>query len=363
MNLNKKVALITIHVGFNFGSVLQTIATCNVLKKMGLNPQVINYVPPQYTYNRYISESFENPQKFIRHIIGFPLFVTNNYIYSKYLSSHCDLSPKIKKSDIFSESCPKADFYITGSDQVWNSFYNEGIDTRYFWNGIVGKKIAYASSIGTEKLTDYEAYIFFKYLSKYKAISVREKSAVRLLSEIGIHATQVLDPTFMLDKEEWKIYASQKSVKQPYLLVYLPYNISDKDLIYKSIREIAVKKNLRVVTFSWNYFRDNYADQTIRYASPGDFLSLMFHADYVVTNSFHGTAFSINLNKRFSTFMPSSFQTRLLSILDLCNLKNRLIENDDIEGQINTQIDYENVNKILKTERQKTYEFLNSTLL
>ncbi len=282
--------------------------------------------------------------------------------YVDYLANHCKVSKPIYVEDDFVQLCPKADYYITGSDQVWNIKHNEGIDTHYFWEGIKGEKISYASSIGNSSLTDEEKAVYPKFLSKYKAVSVREESAKLCLHEIGIESEQLLDPTFMLDRKEWNKFASPRLVEEPYLCVYLPYNIADKDLIYLSIRKIATNKGLKVVTFSYSNRKDKYADITFCNANPSVFLSLMSNADFIVTNSFHGTAFSVNLNKQFYVYMPSGFKTRIVSILELCGLENRALSDEITEVALNEEIDYEPVNLVLEGERQRAIEFLRRAL-
>lgn len=352
----KKASIITVHVGANFGSNLQAIATCKLIERFDITPQIINYIPYRVTWKGFFDCT--GILNFIRRLYSAPNKWLNDKIYNSYLAKHVKVSKAIYPWNSFLEMCPHADYYVTGSDQVWNSKYNGGIDERYFWKGFVGKKISYAASMGNERLTEEERLSFANLLKDYFAISVREKSAQNALEEIGIKSAHVLDPTIMLDKDKWKNYATEKIIKDPYLLVYLPYNTVDVNLTYRTIRKIAKKKNLKVVSFSWHYWADKLADKTIKYANPGDFLSLMIHADYVVTNSFHGTAFSINLNKQFSVYLPSSFSTRLLSLLKLCNIENRLLNEEITDAQIEEIIDYDKINSILEEERAKSFDFL-----
>ena len=366
----KTAALITVHIGANFGSNLQTIATGEILKKIGYNTIVVNYIPDRVT-KRAVFKSDIKECKTLRCIIRGCVHVLvdyiNNVIYSGYLKKHCKLTKPLYSTENFAEWGQRhlkgVNVYITGSDQVWNSIYNEGIDTHYFWDGFDGNKIAYSSSIGAAEIGDRERELFLKYLSKYKAISVRESQAKEILKGIGINSTLVLDPTFMLPRKEWIPFASKRIIKRPYILAYIPYNITDKVLIYKSINKIAKERNLMVVNFSWNWHRDTSADYSARFSSPGDFLSLMMYADCVVTNSFHGTAFSINLNKDFWVYMPSKFPSRIESILALCNLKNRVLSDVIEDKQIQQRVNYEIVNNILDEERAKAFEFLNKALL
>ena len=364
--LMKNVSLITIHVGSNFGSNLQTIATCEILKKMNCNTIVINYIPERCTFRRFCSKRSKSIFTILTTPISAITFLLNRKIYHSFLKKYVTLSSPIYSKDNFIDKCPKADIYITGSDQVWNSIHNEGLDVRYYFDGFPKgiKKIAYSSSIGREKLGDSEYAEVKRMLGSYKAISVREVSAQAIIASMGYHVSCLLDPTFMLDKLEWVKYMSKRFVKEAYILVYLPYNIHNKGLIYKSVRQIAQSKNLKVVAFSWTMHQEKLADTTIYFASPGDFLSLMYYADVVITNSFHGTAFSINLNKLFYVYLPTGFGTRIMSILQLCSLEHRLLKPEEIisKKKIDDEIDYKLVNTILDGERMKTYTFLNKAL-
>lgn len=362
----KRAALITIHLGSNFGSILQTIASSLVLRNVQYDVEVINYIPDRCTWKRFFNDGFSHLKLFLKMFVAFPIRAYNKHIYNSFLHRFVPVSKPIYNSDNFLAVCPEADIYVTGSDQVWNSIHNEGLDKHYYFDGFPKDtiKIAYSSSIGRESLDEQEYKEVKRMLGTYKAISVREASAKTLIESMGYKATHLLDPTFMLDRENWKKYMSKRKVKQAYLLVYLPYNIHNKSLIYQTVRKLAAGKNLKVVTFSWDIRPDRFADKTIFFANPGDFLSLMYHADYVVTNSFHGTAFSMNLNKQFWVYMPTGFGTRIQSILDLCHLQGRLLQPDEVlsDDKMAQCIDYVPVNSILHVERQKTYDFLKKSL-
>lgn len=360
----KTAAVITIHIGQNFGSNLQTIATSEVIKKLGYRPLIVNYIPQRVSRRSYWKDAIKNPIKFCWRIINAPLFYKNLRIYESYQAKYCELTWPIYDEDNFLNSCPKADIYITGSDQVWNSKHNQGFNRRYFWAGLPSEclKISYASSFGVENLSREEYQIVKEYLSGYKDISVREHSAKTIIESMGFKAEHLLDPTFMLSRQEWTSFMSQRIVKERYLLVYVPYNIVDKNDLYTTARIISNKLNLKVVTFSWGYNKEKLADKTVKFANPGDFLSLIYYADYVITNSFHGTAFSINLNKQFSVYMPSGFGTRIDSILSLCKLQNRLVSKEFDSQVLSEPINYDCVNTILEGERSKALIFLKRAL-
>lgn len=371
--MTKTASLITVHTGPNFGTVLQVIATKEVLTQHGVSSILVNYIPPRDTYHRFIknyAKKVKNAKSFksmLAILLYFCkeclLFKRNNRIYLGCLTKYVKLSQPIYVKDCFEKKCPQSDIYITGSDQVWNTFFNEGIDGHYFFEGIDGKKISISSSFGMDKLSHNEAIAYQKLLSTYSYLSVRESQAVKLLSDIGFSSIQVLDPTMMLDRIGWaNAVKITKKISSPYLLVYIPYNVHDYDDIYRVARNIAEKHSLKVLTFSWGFDNEPRADITLKFQDPVDFLSLMYHADYVVTNSFHGTAFSINLNRNFSVFMPTQFSSRIESVLKLCNLEDRLVMYyQNINNMVDT-IDYKIVNEILNRERQKFHDYLTVAL-
>lgn len=370
----KHAALITIHVGPNFGTVLQAIATTKILKDHNISTTIVNYIPPRCTKKRIYKKtnSYSSKPIIMRALLKFLAGIRllwNNYwfnerIYLGCLEKWCNLSSPIYPSDKFALKCPKADYYVTGSDQVWNTFHNEGVDTHYFFDGISGKKIALASSIGMDVLTDDEAKVFSEFLSQYSAVSVREESGVKILRQIGIESCQVLDPTLMINRNEWySMFHCLRHIKDDYLLVYIPYNIHDKNEIYRFARKEALKRGLKVVTFSWNKTKEPLADITINHASPTDFLSLMYYADFVVTNSFHGTAFSINLNRNFAIYLPTKFPSRVLSILALLNLEDRVIEYGCDELKDATNIDYSGINIVLDRKRKDMHDFIDKNFI
>ena len=360
----KKISFITVHVGFNFGSILQTIATFKILQDLGFSPMVVNYIPPRCTWKYYFS--FSNLIRFFKNLIRFPIQLFNTHIYQSFLKKHVDLSCPIYSEDNFAEACPRADIYLTGSDQVWNSKHNQGLDKHYYFDGFptAAKKIAYSSSIGRDSIDETEFFEVKRMLSSYHAISVREANAKELIESMGYEAEHVLDPTFMLNREMWKSYMSKRLIKDKYLLVYAPYDVRNKDIVYKSAHQIAQQKHLKVVTFSWGLTSEKLADKTIIFANPGDFLSLMYYADYVITTSFHGTAFSINLNKQFSVYFPTGFSARIKSVLALCRLEDRILEPNEIlrTDKADVKINYIEVNSILNTEREKALRFLEKAL-
>lgn len=360
-----KISLITIHVGFNFGSVLQCFATQKKLEELGYEVEVINYIPDRVTYRRQFRRMVRSNKEFFIGLARIPNYWINNQIYGNFLKNYIHLTQrKYYSLDDLKKKTPKADIYMTGSDQVWNSIHNEGFDTAYYFSFLPDNtvKVAYSSSFGRDSLPNEELVKIKKYLNDFRSVSVRENSAVKILNAIGINAIHTLDPTFLLNKKEWESMMSKRLITSNYLLLFTPYNTVSSEIILNAARKIARTKNLIIVSFSWTFINVKGVDKTIKYASPGDFLSLFNYADFIITNSFHGTAFSINLNKQFVVFSPSKFATRLISILEQVHLSNRLMtEPFDLDNE-SSKIQYDIVNSILDVERKRSIEYLKSIM-
>ncbi|MBQ9439909.1 MAG: polysaccharide pyruvyl transferase family protein [Paludibacteraceae bacterium] len=347
-------ALITIHVGFNAGSALQTIASYNTLKQVGIDDViVINYIPERVTHQRYWKDAKRSFSRFLRRIFYYPIYRHEEKLFSNFIARYCKLTPPINSSDDFAQVIPTTDLYITGSDQVWNFFWNEGVDRHYFFEGIIGKKIAYASSIGMKALEPQQQDYLREQLNNYSAISVREFSAKKMLDKIGISSQVLIDPTFMLTAEDWKHYALPRIIKDDYLFLYTPYNIANSDKIFDCARHIAAEKKLKVVAMSTSILNDKLADITIKLSGPQHFLSLMLHSSHVITNSFHGTAFAINFGKELNIFMPSQFASRITDLLTLLGIS-------DLHAVRSS--DYLKIQKTLNIQRIKTINFLKNAI-
>jgi hypothetical protein len=268
--------------------------------------------------------------------------------------------------DDIKRDIPLADVYVTGSDQVWNSIYNGGIDEMYFFSYLpVGSRIiSFASSFGRESLPEQEQYAVGKFLRRYSRLSVREQSAKTLLENMGFTDVEwLLDPTLLLDKDAWyRQLIKHRVIKHPYLVVYTPYDAASKEVIYRTARKIARVRRLKIITFSWSGLPELRADRTLSFAGPLTFLSVMYHADCVVTTSFHGTAFSINFNRQFWVYKPVRFSTRLHSILELTGLTHRVLQDVIPDEMIGRDIDYSEPNRILHAERRKSRDFLVQAL-
>lgn len=361
----KKASVITMHRIYNYGSVLQTYATQRILEDAGLQCEIVDYISPYRAKKPLFLEypprlEGKKIKKVLYYAAKIPSFVIKDITFGGFIKKYLKLSPKqyITNEDILKQP-PKADIYIAGSDQVWNSKYNHGIDPSYFLNYAQSgtKKIAFVSSFGRDELSKEERDKVEPLLNEFEAISVREDTAKQILSEMGIDSIWLIDPTLQLDRKKWLGLASKRLVKNKYLLLFLLYNEDNGASDYAI--SIAKKKGLKIVKLSWELMKPHGVDILFTHRKPQDFLSLFANADFIVTNSFHGVAFSINLNRQFVFVPRSEFNGRIRSLLTLTGLKNRVVtEYQDLPIAEET-IDYSPVNVILADERKKAQTFVS----
>lgn len=364
----KKVSVITMHRIYNYGSVLQTYATQKIMENAGLQCEIVDYISPYRAKKPLFLEyppSLEGKKlkKFLYYIAKIPSFVLKDITFGGFIKKHLKLSTKqyITNSDLLDDP-PKADIYVTGSDQVWNSKYNHGVDGSYYLNFVKkdAPKIAFVSSFGRNELSKEEQTAVSPMLQQYKSISVREDSAVEILSKMGIESTCLVDPTLQINKDEWTKLASKKLVKEKYLLLFLLYN-EDNGATEYAIKT-AKSKGLKLVKLSWELKKPKGIDVLFTHRKPENFLSLFANAEFVVTNSFHGVAFSINLNRQFAFVPRKEFNGRIESLLRLTGLENRKVLHLNNIDLINQKINYDDVNSILGYERERAKKYLVSVI-
>lgn len=296
--------------------------------------------------------------------ILYPTFILQNRVFRRFLKEHLNTLPGIYSTEEdFAHFPITSDIYCTGSDQTWNSAWNDGILPPLFLSFVPDsvRKIAYAASFGKSKLDDWEKWETKDLLKRYYAISVRESSGVDIIKDLGLpEVTHVLDPTLQVDKYFWKQYVGERKIEQPYVLVYQLNTSKDFDNYAK---EFARRKGLKLVRFCTRI------EQVIKCGKPLivpdvlDFVSAINYADTVITDSFHATAFSINMNTPMICIYPHEFGGRIASILKLTGLEGRHLSSySDFSFVDSPKIDFIAVNALLDKEREKGWNFLKQAI-
>ena len=345
----KKIAILTYVQADNYGALLQAYALKKVVFIWGGEAVVLNFkgLPGRTDMKGIIKK------------VCFPVW---NFRIKKNFKSFRDIILKNSlplKRDNLPALNDKFDIFITGSDQVWN-FFGNGFDSSYLLDFVRdnNKKYSYAASFGRPEITPEEEALCAPLLKLFAGISVREDCGVPLAERLSSKSVRRdIDPTLLLTKNEW-LEVAQMPDRENYVLLYL---MSHNAKIIDYAKKLGQKKGLKVVMITTSPIpRKGIEVLTV---TPQQWLGYFLKAKYVVTNSFHGLAFSINFNKDFFVDLlppPSKVNARLENLLELTGLKGRLIDN--ICDNYEEEISWGEVNSIMEKEREKSNNYLKEII-
>lgn len=369
------VGIITLHDVANYGSCLQAYATQQAFEKLGWDSLVIDYhrpnARPDAQARLFIKRrGFAEDSPFVKAASFRPVsFVVSGYyrrrgkVFERFRRRNLNLTRPYYSEEELEQDPPVADVFCTGSDQVWNSVWNEGfVEPLYLeWAPEGAPRIAFSASIGREELDDWEKPLMRDALSKYSAISMRESSGVRLVTELGLKdVSLVLDPTLILTKGEWEQVATTLSgISGKYIL---SYQLNPNDSFVKYTQRLSDILDVPIVKICYRGADRQRGAINLMTPEVTEFVGLFLGASFVVTDSFHATAFSLNFEKPFVSISPSRFSTRIKSILELTGTENRLLEDYSNIELATAPIDYTSVKKRLEDARRKSMAFLESAL-
>lgn len=365
----KKIGLITFHRPVNFGAALQSVALFKTIESQGAACDIIDYINPSFekAYKPFKFSQITSIKSFLWSIARFPGENRKNKKFMRFVQRNTSLTKPLHTAEELRAIGNQYDSYITGSDQVWN-LKCSGNETAYFLDFVSGKpKNSYAASFGDIDVSDELKEQYNKLLCDFSAISVRETVGIDIVKNItGKDCVQTLDPTLLLNDKQWaEIIRSVKPlVNEPYLLVYF---MAQSDEIKREMltlaRRIANEKKYRVIVIGGSLHKKKDGINYVDAESPEDFLALFRDASFVVTNSFHGTAFSVNFGKDFYSYVKPdlTIKGRVESLLEKIGIGDRVFS---YERQIKTiePVDFQKALSALETERLNSIAFLRSVI-
>lgn len=352
MDKVRNIGIYTFHSAHNYGAILQAWALQLYLKNQGYKVGIVDYKPA------FISKPYAIiPGKILR----IRTFVSSCFLFLKRLKRRSNFVNFVKKELFIYSEQDSLDLVVVGSDQVWNKNLTNGFDERYWGNGPLKAlpHIAYAASLGhyIPGASDYER--IENLARNFHRIGLREE--LPQYSGSDIERSTVLDPTLLLPKTDYinLIGTTSRLIERNYVLVY---EVRKAPNIKGIASKIAAKNNLEVVEIPSNL---RFSTRKNKYSTigPKEFLNLFFNADFIVTTSFHGTAFSLIFEKEFYNIQTdgkkdSRAQELLLSI----GLDSRMIDTEkDVDNSVD--IDYLSVSNKLKVVIRKSKEFLEEAIL
>lgn len=374
-----KVGVLTFHRATNFGTVLQAYATVTVLKELGFEAELIDYRPD------YIEKTIRNRRlrdsKNIKTIVS---ILINKIIYGNQMTqknknflefiSKIPVSNQIYRTvEEVQQEVQQYDVILSGSDQLWNEKIT-GSDDTYFFPFEHEKKVSYASSFGVSTISEERKTKIREYLKDFSYISVREKTAVTLVEDIlgsekntRLKIERVIDPTLLIKKDSWGqlINFNLNLPRQGYILTY--YMI-ETPILRQITKKLEKETGLPVVNIKPSKKQMILREgRNMMWAGPREYLSCYAGAKYVVTNSFHGSAFAINFEvpmyvAPLPVSMAGEVNSRLIELLEWYYLSERWIDSNDALQKVNSKEKLDGLGEIKEKHRNKSIEIINEMM-
>lgn len=348
--INMKVGIITFHHSLNCGAMLQAWALQTYLRKHGLDAEIVNYGkigwPCKYYLRcdslRHFIGSFYNG--FFTFFKSFGIETCRRHLYRRFLRDQMALGNSVKKGEVGKRGYTHL---VVGSDQVWHPVINEGDGTYFLANVPDGvKRISYAPSFGVDEFEPELERKMAGWLARFDALSVREPQGARIVKRLcGREATVVCDPTLLLGRVEYETIERRPRFGLPekYIAVY---TICGHPWAENAAIELGKKMVLPVVHLPGGQLARWYLPgkpKRVTALGPAEWLWFIHHAEYVVTNSFHGTVFSLMFHKPFTVALNGrASDARMLSLLEGVGLNDFNAEKQR-GGEAEGRRDYANV--------------------
>lgn len=374
MMKKKKVGVITMHRVLNYGSFLQSYATQQVINKLGYDCELIDYVFPNKWHFQNGLPKNKTLKSFIHDIIpniGITNIQKKKKDFNRAINKYYKLSNnKYKHPQELIDNPPIYDVYVTGSDQTWNVKHTQGDNA--FLLAFAPKnanKISFSASFARSNMDDNYKKVFKYYLDRYNAISIRDKKGNLIINELlGKEAEITLDPTLLLNKNEWSKFGSNQEnlyKGDNYILFYLiTHSFESRPYIYNLLKKIQFKTGLKVISFT--HIPQEFG---VKYSFCGNvsvekFIQLFESASHVVTSSFHGTAFAINFGIPLYSVIKdlNSDDDRQSSLLNCLGIDNCIVPCGKVFEEINPFYDKEKICNNLEQLRNKSIEYLKRSI-
>lgn len=360
----KNTATITFHKAINYGAILQTYALQQTLFKLNIENEIINYTCKEIEKTDRLIR-IDSLRTFIKSVINIKSFYFKRKKFNNFMKEYIHVTSEVNKEFLRSEVFNKQyDVFITGSDQVWN-YEITNFDKTYMLDFVKEdkKKKSYAASFGIEKIPSMYKLEYKNYLEKFSTILLRERTGAQIIKNLFNRKVEiVLDPAFLLDKNEWNTIIKPNKfdkINEKYILAYMP------TVEMKSFAEALSKKyklpiyNITEPILKWK----NSFGKIESSLGPDEFVSAIKNAKFVITASFHATVFSIIYNREFFININSNGKSRgsrLIDLLNLLKINNREISEREIKDF--SPLNWNDINKKLEIEKQKSIQALKKML-
>lgn len=354
-----KACIVTFQSAYNFGAVIQAYALCNYLNENYCDAVILDY------HNKMIDNTYKiaSPAEFKRNPKGAAAKTVQYFLNTGKRRKTDRFQQKLRLTKRYDEgdtrgAADEADVFIAGSDQIWN-YQLVGRDMTYFLDFAEGKtRCSYAASFGINEIPEEYESFYRQGMSYLDYISVRENNAVALAESLCKKKCSVLpDPTLLLDCERWSAVSRDPEEKNPYILVY---KITREEKLLSFAKKLSKLTGLPVIYIP-NDLKSGVLGKTKLSAGPDEWLGYIKNAEYVVTNSFHGTVFSIIFGKKFFTEVSATANTatsRSYSLLKMFDMENRIISNYKPE-MLKEELPAKKISGVIKEQRENAKNYFD----
>lgn len=359
-----RICTITCHDVYNAGASLQAYALQTYLADLGHDVRIIDYKPPylssHFRFTTLNNSVYDKPffkQAYLLAKLPSRLrALPKKWAFDAFTKQYLRLTKRYCSAAALEAEPPEAEIFFAGSDQIWNPTFPNGKDSAFYLAFVKqGIRASYAASFAVDDFPAGLSETTAQMLSTFQHISVREPSGLHILEKLGIQdAAVVLDPVFLLPRERWENLAVVlRNCKEPYLLVY---DFDNRTETIRIAKKIADEHGLKV----YSIFRSHDADRCFPNCGPLEFLGLVKNADFVLSNSFHATAFSVIFQREFAVVRrKDNLNSRMRDFVELLGMPERMLAAD---AEIETAIDWSAVSARLEEAISYSKAFINQML-
>lgn len=352
-----KISTITLHSAINPGSMIQAYALQQFIIQSGYETEIIDYRPD------YIASEGKKIREFVKKLIDYKNYNNREKNFRLFMENHMILSEqRYETYDALKANPPKAECYVAGSDQLWNSTYACGLDKAYYLGFVdSANKISYAVSVGKGEIPQDEIDWINKNVSDYKWISVREGSAKIAMEKSGLqNVDYVCDPVLLLDKKHY-MKISTKFELGKYIAIYL---VKKSPLLDEFIEILRKKFNYKIVLIG-GFTKRCDCDLHIKDVGPKEFLGLLSGAELIIASSFHATVFAHIFQKNFVVILPEGNGARIEEFLNISNTSDQILKSSEDFDKVLSEINFKNdvepsLNKFIDASKKKFLGVLTS---
>lgn len=363
-NKRKTVGILTYHTGFNYGASLQAFALQTIIKKLGYTCEIINFETESFVASREMfSRKPKRLKEFIKIVTRVPYYSAlkqRQILFDEYTQNCLAVSPLYRTEQEVIDHAADYECIVCGSDQIWNLSKEAGpaANLLFFLNfPKKQRRVAYAASFGkwVVEASWMEEY-FLPWLKEFDFISVREDSGTKYIKSRGIPCTLTLDPTILLDKEDYETICKERQIAEPYVLMF---SWSCGNEVVRAAKKAASELALPLYSLTPPPRTLGTGIKRKLDAGPREFLSWIKFADFVVTDSFHGTAFSTIFEKPYVSIVSHEHaDTRMASLLYQLGLDDHLVDAEHVDIEKMKKTDFGVVRERKDSLRANSLDFL-----